>query len=55
MDNAIRWINLYPQDSAISFSKIFMRWIVIYPQDSAIQRLNNPGLIFTFHYTILKE
>ena len=54
MDNAIRWINRYPLDSAISFSKIFIRWIVINPLDSAIQRLNNLGLIFTFHNTILK-
>ena len=36
VDNVIRWINLYPLNSAISFSNI-------YPLDSAIQRLNNPG------------
>ena len=46
VDNAIRWINLYPLDSAISFSNIYpldSHWIVIYPLDSAIQRLNNSG------------
>ena len=36
VDNGIRSINLYPLDSATSFSNI-------YPLDSAIQRLNNSG------------
>ena len=46
VENGIRWINLYPLDSAISFSNIYpldSHWIVIYPLDSAIQRLNNSG------------
>ena len=26
---------------------ILIRWIVIYPVDSVIQRLNNPGQVYT--------
>ena len=40
VDNAIRWINLYPVDNAI-ISRTLTHWIVIYPVDSAIERLNN--------------
>ena len=37
---AIRWINLYPVDSAIGFL-ILIHWIAIYSVDSAVQLLNN--------------
>ena len=39
VDNAIRWINLYPLDSVIGFPNI-------YPLDSAIHLLKKRGLSF---------
>ena len=37
VDSNIQLINLYPVDSVIMVSLIFIHWIEIYPMDSAIQ------------------
>ena len=44
VDKAIRWLNLYVVDNAISFPITLIHWIVIYPVDSSIHRLNNQSL-----------
>ena len=36
VNNAIHWISLFTEDSAIVFFVILIYWIVIYPVDSAI-------------------
>ena len=45
VDKAIRWLNLYVVENAISFPITLIHWIVIYPVDSAIHRLNNRSLV----------
>ena len=45
VDKAIRWLNLYVVDNAISFPITLIHWIVIYPVDSAIHRLNNQSMV----------
>ena len=45
VDKAIRWLNLYVVDNAISFPITLIHWIVIYPVDSSIHRLNNQSLV----------
>ena len=45
VDKAIRWLNLYVVDNAISFPITLIHWIVIYPVNSAIHRLNNQSLV----------
>ena len=45
VDKAVRWLNLYVVENAISFPITLIHWIVIYPVDSAIHRLNNQSMV----------